>query len=112
ATVRHRKAQVVLASEVEPGDGVPSRFGRHGEDARLRGPRIEPTGGLRQPDLVADVIGVLQLGEEIVAGHADRVVVTGAQWPPNLDQTAADITIEPVPARCGRPRRVPGPDTR
>ena len=49
------EAQVVLASEVDRGDDIPSRLGRHGEYARLSAPGIEPAGGLRQPDLVADV---------------------------------------------------------
>jgi hypothetical protein len=61
------EAQIVLAGEVNVGDDVAGRFRGDGIDARLRSPCIEPTGGLRQPDLVGDVIGVSQPGEDIVA---------------------------------------------
>ena len=71
--------QIVLARKVDRRDDIGGRFGRHGIDARLKHPGIDPARGLRQTDLVTDVIGIFQFPEEIAARRPIRRVPAGAQ---------------------------------
>jgi len=94
------EAEVVVAGELYRGDDIPGGLRCNGEDARLRRPGIDPASGLRQRDVVADVIWVLQSGEEVVACQADWVAATNTERRPDLDQATADIAVEPLPALC------------
>ena len=76
------------------GDHLAGRVRGDAVDARLREPCIEPAGGLPQPDLDGDLVGVAQPGEDVVAGKAGGVVATGTLRPLNLDQAIADIAFE------------------
>jgi hypothetical protein len=104
------EAEVVVAGELYRGDDIPGGLRCNGEDARLRRPGIDPASGLRQRDVVADVIWVLQSGEEVVACQADWVAATNTERRPDLDQATADIAVEPLPACGGGPPRIAGPD--
>src|ERR1700685_181061 len=53
------ETQTVVASKVYCGSDVVRISRRHRVNARLRGPCIRPTQSLRQPGLIADVVGVI-----------------------------------------------------
>jgi len=59
--------QIVLPREIDCGDDVPCVRRRDGVSARLRSPSINPTCRLGQIDLIANVIGILELLEERIA---------------------------------------------
>jgi len=103
--------QIVVAGEIDCSDNVSRGLGRHGVDARLRFPRIEPARALRQRDIVADVIGVFQLLEEVAAGAAVRCFATGTQRRIHFDESSADRLVQLCPARLTRPIRVGRPYT-
>ena len=70
--------QIIVAGEVDGSDDVTRRLGRHRIDARLRFPGVDPAGGLRQSDIIADVVGILEFPEEIAACRPVRRFATGA----------------------------------
>jgi hypothetical protein len=98
--------QIVVTREVDRRDNVMRRFGRNGIDARLKVPGIDPAGGLRQADLVADEIGVFQFPEEIAARSSIRRFPTDAQRRAHLDEATPDIFVQLGPARFVRPSGV------
>ena len=110
AAALHDEPQIVLAGEIDRGDDIVRRPGGHRVDARPRRPGVDPAEGLRQPDLVAEVVRVLQVLEDLRAGGARRRVSAGGERRLHLDEPAPDIPAEPVPARFGRPCRIAGPD--
>ncbi len=59
--------QVIIAGEIDCSKDVTGRLSRHRIDTGLRRPSIDPARGLRQGDVVADVVGIFQLFEEIAA---------------------------------------------
>src|SRR5690242_11729532 len=95
--------QIVLARKVDRCDDITRYFGRHGIDARRKHPGINPPGGLRQTDLVTDVIGIFQFPEEIAAGCPIRCVPADAQRRLHLDQPTPDLSVEPFPHPRIRP---------
>ena len=68
------KAEIVVAGEIDRGSDIGRRLRRHGIDAGLRGPGVNPPRGLGQHRVVPDVVRVLKLAEQLVARQTDRVV--------------------------------------
>ena len=98
------QAQIVLAGEVDRGDDVRSRAGRHRVGARPRRPGVDPAEGLRQPDLVAEVVGILQALEDPRARGALRRCAASGKRRADLDEPAPDIPVEPLQsASAGHP---------
>src|SRR6185312_9660699 len=62
-------------------------------DARLCGPRIEPSKRLRQAWLIAEVIGISQIVRELLSGKRGR----------HPKQISSDRTVELLPGRWRRP---------
>jgi hypothetical protein len=67
ATAFDDQTQIVLAGKVHRRDNVVRRLCRHGINARLRYPGVDPTRGLGQTDLITNVIGIFKLLEDIAA---------------------------------------------
>jgi hypothetical protein len=84
------KPQLVLAGEVDGGHDVGAVLCGDRKDALLERPGVDPPGRLGQRDLVADVIGVLQLAEQCTAGFADRRLPASLKRRLHRDQPAAD----------------------
>ena len=106
-TTLHDEAQVVLPGEMDSRHDTVCRFGHH--RARLgRDVRRDPAEGLRQPDLVAKIVGVLQFLEDARAIGARWRFQARRERGLHLDEAAADVPPEPVPARRRRPRSLPG----
>ena len=98
AAALHHQPQIVVAGEIYRGDDV---FGSLGSDrvcARPRRPCADPAERLRQPDFVAEKVGILELPEDLRAGRGERHADAGGERRAHLDQTAADVTTELFPA--------------
>ena len=106
----HDQADAVRAGEVDRRDHVRGLPGGDGIDARRRRPSVDPAGGLRQPRLVTEVVRVLQPPHDLGARGAPGRRPTRGQGRLHGNQTPADVAVEAVPARGGRPRRVTRPD--
>ena len=65
------KAQIALAGEVDGSGDIRGALGGHGKGALLQRPGIDPPGRLGQPDLVADVVGILEFAEQGAASLAN-----------------------------------------
>ncbi len=63
--------QIVLAREIDGGDDVGGRLDGDRIDARPRSPGVDPAERLGEPDLVAEIVGILQLLEDL-ARKPDR----------------------------------------
>jgi hypothetical protein len=85
--------QIIVASEIDCSDDVTRLVSRHRIDARLRFPGIYPARGLRQGDVVADEIGILEFLEEIAARRPIGCFATSTQRRVHLDEPAADSII-------------------
>jgi hypothetical protein len=68
----HNQAQIVAAGKVYTGNHVVGGLRGHGVGARFRGPGIYPAERLSETDLVAKVVGILQLLKEFIALRARR----------------------------------------
>ena len=79
AAALHDDPQIVLAGEIDGGDDILRRPRGHRVHAGPRRPGVDPAEGLRQPDLVAEVVGVLQLLEDLGAVRARRRVSAGGE---------------------------------
>ena len=106
------KAQIVLAGEVDGSGDIRGALGGHGKGAWLQRPGIDPSGRLRQPDLVADVVGILKLAEQGAAGLANGGLPAWLERRLHSDQPAADAVPQPVPFSRRRPIRVARADPR
>src|SRR5205814_3001615 len=81
------------------------------KSARRGCPRVDPTGGLRQARLVADVVGILQLPEDLPTLCAGGCIPTCSQRGLHLNQASPNLPVQPFSARCGWPTRITGSDT-
>ena len=106
----HDEPQIVPAGEIDRGDDIVRRIGGHRVHARTRGPGADPAKRLRQPDLVAKVVRVLQILEHLSARGARRSDRAGGERRAHLDQPPPDIPAQPVPVSLGWPCRIAGPD--
>src|SRR5207244_11739462 len=73
----HDEAELLLAREVDARDDIrrvacPDRI-----DARRRRPGVEPAGNLRARGLVADIEGVMEVGEDLAASRASGLPAEG-----------------------------------
>src|SRR5215470_5031792 len=102
---------IVLAGNVDGSDDIFSSPSCHCVDARLRRPGVDPARGLGQGDLIADVVRVLQLSENVAAGPSARRPLTSLQRRLHLHQTASRLLVEVGPAPCRGPCTVPRPDS-
>ncbi len=100
--------QLIVTGKVDRGRNILRRLGRHSIDARLRGPSVDPPRGLGQIDLVANEVRVFEFAEQIVARGPLRHIATDIERWRHLDQSAADISVEPRPASAVGPVRVGG----
>src|SRR5215471_12100623 len=102
---------IVLAGKVDGSDDIFRSPSRHRIDARLRRPGVDPARGLRQRDLIADVVRILQLAEDVAAGPSARRPLTSLQRRLHLHQTASRLLVERGPTSCRGPCAVPRPDS-
>jgi hypothetical protein len=79
----------LTAATTSRGDGV---------DARLRRPRSDPAERLGEPDLVAEVVGILELLEHLLAMRVGRASHAVGERRTDLDEAALDVAIELIPA--------------
>jgi hypothetical protein len=112
STAPHHQAQIIVADEIDRRDHVISRLRRDGIDAGLRGPGIHPARGLGQARVIADIVGILQLLEDVAAGNAIGRFLAHAQRRSDLDEATADLRVQPLPLRLGRPSRLPRANAR
>ncbi len=100
------QAQFVVAREVHRGNDIGGGLGRHRIGAGCRHPGVDPAGGLGSGRLIADVIGISQQPEQVLAGRGVGRIPARRDQRLNLDQSAADTLVELLPTRLPRPRRV------
>src|SRR6516164_1620655 len=108
AAALHDDAQIVLARKIDRRGDVSRRFRGYRIDARPRGPAVDPAERLRQPNLVADIVRVLELLEDFRAGCVGRSADAGGERRVHLDEPARHIAIELLPTRFRRPRGIAG----
>ena len=83
--------QIVLACEIDSGDHVSGASGSHSVPARRGHPSIYPAGGLRRTGLIADIVGVLQVLDDFLAGCAVRSFRTRNERGLHLDEMSAHV---------------------
>ena len=74
------QTQIIFPREVDRRDHVFGLDGCNSIGTRRRCPGIDPAGGLRQARLLADVVRILQLLEELATLFAGRCILTRSQW--------------------------------
>ena len=112
AAALHHQPQVVLPGEIDGRDDIAGRLGGDRVDARPRRPGADPAERLRQPDLVAEIVRVLELLEDLCAVRIERSADAGRERRTHLDESAADLPVKLFPGRLGRPGRIAGADAR
>ena len=94
AAALHDEAEIVRPREVHRRDDVGGRFGGDRVDARARRPGADPAERLSQPDVVAEIVGVLEFLEDLSAG-----VRRGADASGERRTTLINSPSSPRPAR-------------
>ena len=111
AATLHNQAQIVLAREADCGGDVIAVSGSDGEYARLAEPRVNPSQSLRETGLVADIVGILYIGDQAFAAGAADVLHAGIDGKFDRDQVAVNFVVERFPGCLRRPVGVGGPAT-
>jgi hypothetical protein len=106
----HGEADTMLASELHRRRDIGAASGQDRICAGLRGPRIGPAEGLGQGDAAIDVVGILQVLEQVGARRAAGVGRAHGEGRVHLHQTPADALTELRPLRWVGPARLAGPD--
>ncbi len=112
AAALHHEPEVVGPGEIHRGGDILRRFGGDRIGARPRRPGADPAERLRQPDLVAEIVRVLELLEHLGACRIGRRSDARAERRTDLDKASADLAAEALPAFIRGPRRIPGADSR
>ena len=108
----HDEAELLLAREVDSRDDIrrvacPDRI-----DARRRRPGVEPAGNLRARGLIADIEGVMEVGEDLAACRAIALLAAGVEERLHPGEIPPDRVVELLPARRRRPGRIAGAHAR
>ena len=112
AAALHHQPQIVGSREIDRGDDILRRLGGDGVDARLRRPRPDPAERLGEPDLVAEIVGILELLEHLLAVGVGRSADAVGERRAHLDEASLHVVIELIPARFRRPCRIAETDAR
>jgi len=96
SALRH-EPEIILPGEVDRRHDVRGLLRCNGIDARPRGPRIQPAARLSESDIVTDVVGVLQLSEDLEALGGLGRFATDVQRRLDLDQAPTDSPAKGVP---------------
>ena len=100
------EAQIVFSREIDRRNHVRRRSHPDGVGARHGIPCIHPAGSFRKRRIVADEIRVEHLLEEGLTGGAVGDGAACGKRIVELDEAAADVVEEIVPAGLGRPRGI------
>src|SRR6202030_2165999 len=87
-------------------DDILRRLGGDRVDARVRRPRPDPAERLGEPDLVPEVVGILELLEAVRAVRVDRSADAVGKRRTHLDEATSHVAIELIPARFRGPCRI------
>ena len=112
AAALHHEPQIVFPCEIDRGDDILRRLGGDRVDAWLRRPRPDPAERLGEPDLVAEVVGILEFLEHLLASRVGRSADAIGERRAHLDEASPDVVIELIPARFRRPCRIAETDAR
>ena len=109
AAALDRQAQVIFAGKIHRRGNVLRIPRRDRVNAGLGGPRIDPSQGLREPGLVADVIWILQILRVSVAAaaagsDAESGKFTGIKFPPTASLSCFHADCDGHAASEGRRR--------
>src|SRR5262249_56456257 len=74
--------------------------------ARLARPRIEPSGTLREPGLLADVVGILQIRRELIRCGAIGIGAEYGDGRVDANQSSADRIVQALPVGLRWPRGI------
>ena len=106
AATLYDESQIVLAGEIDGRHDIVGRLGGDSVGTWPRRPCVDPAEGLGQACFVADVVRILQLPEDLPARFTGRCVLACSQWRLHLDETTADLPVQLLPGRDGRPARI------
>jgi hypothetical protein len=70
----HHESQIVLAREIDSRHDIGGRLDGYSVGAWFRCPGVDPAKGLGQPDLVTEIIGILQLCEDLRTARVRRLL--------------------------------------
>jgi len=98
--------EIIVARERDRCGYIRRIARRDGIDARLRRPGIKPAAGLRQGDLILDVVRVLQSFEGIDSGCSRGRAQARVEWRPHFDEPALRRSSQRLPFRLRGPRLV------
>ena len=112
AAAFHHQPQIVGPREINRGDDILSRLHGDGVDTWFRRPGSDPAQRLGEPDLVAEVVGILELLEDLLAVRVERSADAVSERRAHLDEATSHVAIELIPARLRRPCRIAEADAR
>ena len=111
AAALDHQAQIIFARKIHRRSDVVGISCRDRVYARLGSPRIDPSQGLREPGLIADVVRISQVLREALGCGACRIGFEYRKREIDGNQISADRIIELLPRRrrwpCGIGRTAP-----
>jgi hypothetical protein len=110
ATTLHDESQIVLAGKIDGRHNIIGCLGGHRIGAWSGRPAPDPAQGLREPNLIAEVIGILQFLQNLRAVGARWHFQARSERRLHLKEPPLDIPSESVPVCFGRPCWITRPD--
>jgi hypothetical protein len=103
AAALDHQAKVMVAGKIHGRGNVLGISCRDGVNAWFGGPCIDPSQGLREPRLIADVVGILQVLRETLRCVSRRISFELRKRKVYRNQISADRLIELLPRRLRWP---------
>ena len=110
-----RQAQIVFACEIHRLGDIAGISRRDRIDARFGSPSIDPSEALSEPGLLADVVRILHIFDEIRGGGARRIRFQRRDGEVHRDKISTHRLVELFPCRLRWPGgigRTASPDRR
>ena len=104
AAALDHQAQVIFAGKIHGLSDVMGISCRDRVNARFGSPCVDPSQGLRESRLIADVIWIFQVLRETLGGGACRIGFDYRKRKVYRNQISADCVIESLPRRLRWPR--------
>ena len=98
----HHQTQIIFTGEVDRCRNVFRILRCDREHARFREPRVDPSEGLREARLLADVVRILDVRDQALAASGIDILDARLERKFHRNQVSVSV-VEPFPCRLGRP---------
>src|SRR6202044_351443 len=103
AAAFHHQTQIILTGEVDRCRNVVRIPRCDGEHARFREPRVDPSEGLGEARLLADIVWILDVRDQALAASTTDILDARLDRKFHRNQVSVNSVIEPFPRRFGGP---------